>query len=119
MAVRNNTYMRYNLDSAGAGVALTQGVHTECSYSVQDTSANGPTEISAGPAILYGVFVNTVLSAHTVIFKDAATSVITLPASLAAGTFVNFSNGIRFETSLQIDPDDSSTGNVTVFYKPL
>ena len=104
--------------STGALAEATLGVHPECLMSVQDTSGNGPTTIHDGPALLFGVFVNTVLSAHTVVFKDGTTAKITLPASLAAGTSTNC-YGARFETSLVIDPDDSSTGNVTVFYRPI
>lgn len=104
--------------ASGALTDGTRGTHEEYLYSVQDTSTNGPTAVYNGPALLAGVFVNTVLSAHTVIFKDGTTAVITLPASLAAGTLVRFPP-IRFESSLNIDPDDSSTGNVTVIYKPL
>lgn len=93
-------------------------VGPEFLYSVQDTSANGPTAICSGPALVRGVYVNTVLSAHTVILKDGTTSVITLPASLAAGSFIPLGD-VFFRTSLNIDPDDSSTGNVTVIYKPI
>ena len=92
--------------------------HSECLMSVHDTSANGPTVIHNGPALLFGVYVNTVLSAHTELFKDNTTTKITLPASLAAGSERCF-YGARFETSLVIDPDDSSTGDVTVFYRPI
>jgi|TARA_R110000823_G_scaffold281365_1_gene399601 hypothetical protein len=87
-------------------------------YSVQDTSTDGPTAIYASPCLLRGVYVNTALSAHTVIFKDNTTAVITLPASLAAGTYVPLGD-IRIESSLNIDPNDSSTGNLTVVYKPF
>jgi len=64
------------------------------------------------------LYVNTVLSAHTVILADAATSVITLPATMAAGTYLPFP-AIRFETSLQCNPDDSSTGNITILWRPI
>jgi hypothetical protein len=93
-------------------------VHDECEYSVQNTATNGPTSIHAGPALLMGVYVNTVLSAHTVVLADATTAIVTLPASLAAGTMVSFP-GLRFETSLNIDPDDSSTGNLTIMYRKV
>jgi len=93
-------------------------IHDESEYSIQDTSTNGPTSIVAGPALLLGVYVNTVLSAHTVIIADATTAIVTLPASLAAGTMINFP-GLRFETSLNIDPNDSSTGNLTVIYRKV
>jgi len=115
---RIGTFMHSVPQSDGTANAATLGVHGEWLYSVQDTSTNGPTAISAVPALLCGVYVNTVLSAHTVIFKDNTTAIITLPASLSAGTLLRFPP-IRFETSLNIDPDDTSTGNVTVIYKPL
>lgn len=93
-------------------------VHDECEHSVQDTSTNGPTAIHAAPALLMGVYVNTVLSAHTVIIADATTAVVTLPASLSAGTMIPFP-GLRFETSLNIDPNDASTGNLTIMYRKI
>ena len=104
--------------TTGGSAAGTLAVHPECLMSVQDTSNNGPTTIYDGPALLFGVYVNTVLSAHTVIFKDDTTAKITLPASLAAGSERDM-HGARFETSLVIDPDDASSGNLTVFYRPL
>ena len=93
-------------------------VHDECEYSIQDTSVNGPTEIHGEPTLLMGVYVNTVLSAATVILADATTAIVTLPASLAAGTLLTFP-GLRFETSLNIDPDDASTGNLTIMYRKV
>ena len=65
-----------------------------------------------------GVYVNTVLSAHTVVLADATNAIVTLPASLAAGTMVRFP-GLRFETSLNIDPNDSSTGNLTIMFRKV
>jgi hypothetical protein len=104
--------------SGAAAQDATLGVHNEGYYSVQNTATDGPTAIYAGPALLLGVYINTTLSAHTVILADASTTVVTIPASLAAGTSILYP-GIRFETSLQIDPDNSSTGNLTVVYRPL
>jgi hypothetical protein len=98
----------------------TEGVHLECKYATPiDLSTDASTTVSSVPALLVGVYVNTVLSAHVVEIKDNATTIITLPASLAAGTFLNFAVGIRFETSLVVDPNDSSTGNITILYKTL
>lgn len=118
MAGRTQTKVSSVLTSVtGAMNDATDGVHHECTYAVVDTSTDSTT-VYSGPCIVVGIFVNTVLSAHTVILKDNATSVITLPASLAAGTNIVLP-GIRFETSLVVDPDNSSTGNITVMYKPL
>ena len=115
---RTRTWMHYNNSADGTVNDATLGIHPECLMSVQDTSGNGPTTIHDGPAVVFGVYVNTVLSAHTVVFKDGTVAKLTLPASLAAGSERCF-YGARFDTSLVIDPDDSSTGNVTVFYRPL
>ena len=116
---RTATWANYIPSSTqGPSADATLAIHPECLMSVQDTSNNGPTTIHDGPALLFGVYVNTVLSAHTVVFKDGTTAKVTLPASLAAGSERDM-HGARFETSLVIDPDDASTGNVTVFYRPL
>ncbi len=62
-----------------------------------DTSTNS-TEVYGSPAILRGIYVNTVLSAHTVVIKNNTTAVFTLPASLAAGTYVPCGD-VTFTTS--------------------
>src|SRR5688572_9387863 len=102
---------------SGALNDATDAVHTECLYATNDVSTDSTT-IYNGPALLFGIYVNTVLSAHTVVIQDNATAVITLPASLAAGTNLAFP-GIRFETSLVCNPNDSSTGNITIMYRPI
>jgi hypothetical protein len=102
----------------GASSPATLGVHSESYYSVQDTSTDGPTTIYDGPCVLVGVYVNTALNANTVVLKDSSTSVVTIPASSAAGTSILYPS-IRFESSLVIDPHDSSTGSLTVAYRPL
>ena len=89
----------------------------EYKYGVVDTSVNSTT-VSTKPALLKAVYVNTVLSAHTVVIKDDTTAVFTLPASSSAGDKFDFED-TRFETSLVVDPDDSSTGNITLMYRDL
>lgn len=90
---------------------------SEYSYGVVDLSVNSTT-VSSKPALLVGVYVNTVLSAHACLIKDDTTSVLTLIASLAAGTMLDIPP-TKFETSLVVDPDDSATGNITLFYRDL
>ena len=102
--------------SGGVGEA-SRLAHTETLYKVVDVSDNSTT-VYNGPALLMGVYVNTVLSAHTCPITDASTTVITLPASWAAGSMQTFP-GIRFETSLIVDANDSGTGNITIAYRPL
>lgn len=87
-------------------------------YSVQDTSSNGPTTILGVPALVNAVYINTALSAHTVVLKDGSSSVYTIPANATAGNKYGF-GPTRFETSLVIDPDDASTGSVTIEYRDL
>jgi hypothetical protein len=67
---------------------------------------------------LYGIYVNTVLSAHVCPIADGTTTVVSLVASAAAGTSILYP-GIRFNTSLIVDPDNSATGSITVAYRPV
>lgn len=90
---------------------------TEWKKAVIDTS-NNTTTIILVPALVKGVYINTALSAHTVNIEDGTEASFVIPASAAAGNFYDF-DATRFETSLIIDPDDSSTGNITVLYKDL
>jgi len=89
-------------------------------YQVVDLSVDAGVTIP-GPVLLKGVYVNTVMSAHTVLLKDGATTVFTLPASLAAGSERNFGSrdGVEFLTSIVVTPNVSSTGNITIAYRPL
>jgi len=80
--------------------------------------ADDSTTVYTGPCMLYGVYINTVLSAHALPIKDGTTTVVTIPASAAAGAHYPIP-GIRFETSLIVDPDNSATGDVVVAYRPV
>ena len=97
-------------------VAITGGqLGSPVTYSVVDTSNNTVTVLNA-PGYVYGVFVNTALSAHTVVVKDATAAIATIPASAAAGASYNLF-GVYCATSIVVDPDDSSTGSITVIYR--
>lgn len=95
----------------------TRAVHNECVYAVVDVSVD-TTTVYNGPAILFGVYVNTALSAQALPIQDGSTTVVSIAASAAVGTNITFP-GIRFETSLIVNPNDSATGSVTVAYRPL
>ncbi|KKL18287.1 hypothetical protein LCGC14_2477020 [marine sediment metagenome] len=97
------------------GTRFAQLVHTECEYAVVPV-ADDTTTVFTGPCILYGVYVNTVLSAQVLPIKDGTVTVVSLVASAAAGTSILYP-GIRFDTSLIVDPDDSATGSVTVAFR--
>lgn len=119
MAGRSQTVSEQITDRAGTSRDASRVTHSECVYAKIDLSTDASTTVSANPALLFGVYVSTVLSAHTVDIEDGSTGVITLPASLAAGTNLHWPNGIRFETSLIVNPNDSSTGVIIVLYRPL
>jgi len=89
----------------------------EFKYAVVDTSDNSTT-VSTRNSMLRGVYINTSLSAHTVVIKDGTTSVFTIPASSFAGQFIPFGD-VVFTGGIVVDPDDSSTGSITVVYKPV
>ena len=91
--------------------------HMQSEYSVVDVSDNSTT-VYTGQSVVYGVYVNTVLSAHSLPIKDGTTTVVTLAASSAVGTYIVLP-GVRFDTSLIVDPNDSATGSVTVFYRTV
>ena len=94
-----------------------QLVQTQNDYAVVNV-ADDITTVYTGPVMLYGIYVNTVLSTHVLPIQDGTTAVITLPIDLAAGTNLGFP-GIRFETSLVVDPDNAATGNITVIYRKV
>lgn len=98
----------------GTKMSETKGEFTKA---VVDTSDNSTT-VTTGTIIVRGAWVNTVLSAHVVILKDGTTSIFTIPASTPAGTWLPFGDTV-FNTSLVVDPDDSSSGNITVVYKEI
>lgn len=84
---------------------------------VVDTSTDSTT-VRTGAGIVRGVFINTILSAHTVVIKDDTTAMFTLAASTPAGSWIPFGDA-QFSTSLVVDPHNSSTGSITVVYKEV
>ena len=92
-----------------------QLVHEESEYSVVDLS-DDTTTVFTGPCILTGVYVNTVLSAQACPITDGSTTVVSLVASAAVGTSILYP-GIRFNTSLIVNPDDAATGSITVAFR--
>jgi len=80
--------------------------------------ADDSTTVSAVPALLNAIFINTALSAQPLLIKDGTTTVYTIPASAAAGTRFVF-GPTRFNTSLIVDPDNSGSGSITVEYADL
>lgn len=114
---RTRTWCEHNIQADGSALDASYSTHTECLYSVVNVATDSTT-VYNGPAMLMGVYVNTALSAHDLPITDASTTVVTIPASAAAGAMYNFP-GIRFETSLIVNPNDAATGSITVAYKIL
>ena len=95
-------------------------VHNECLYAAGLTEAADSTVVYNGPCVLYGLWVTAAFSANACPIQDNATAIFAIPASAALGTYYSFPFGIRFETSLIVDPVDVGTGGVvTVFYRPI
>lgn len=92
-------------------------VIAEPKYGVFDVSNNIGT-ISSKAAVVHGVYINTTISAHTILIKNGSTSVFTIPASATAGNYYNF-DMVEFSTNLVVDPDDSATGSIVVIYEDL
>ena len=116
MAQRTATKMEQVANPVTGAIAdATIGVHSECLYSVLDLSGDAGVTIT-GPVIFYGYLVQVALSAHTVAILDGAVTIQTLAASTAVNTKVDFP-GVRFETSLKVTPNASSTGILVLFYK--
>lgn len=70
------------------------------------------------PAIVRGFYVNTTLSAHACNINNGSDTVFIIPASLVAGTVVDFAGeqGVLFDVNLIIDPDNAATGSITIMY---
>lgn len=93
-----------------------QAVHEECEYFTVNVADN-TTTVYDGPALLYGICVNTILSAQVLPILDDTVTVASLAASAAVGTYVKYP-GIRIAKKLIVDPNDAATGSVTIFYRP-
>ena len=120
MASRTATKMEAVLDYATSTVKeATIGVHGEYLYSSAVDLTADSTTVYTGACILAGIYVNAAISAHVTVIKDGTTTVLSLPASAAAGAMYTFP-GIRFNTSLVCDPDDATTtGSLTFVYRPV
>ncbi len=90
-------------------------VYNETEYAVVSVTDDSTT-VFTGPCTLHGVYVNTVLSNHVLPIQDGSTTVVSIAALAAAGTNTTFP-GIRFETSLIVNPNAAATGSVTVAFR--
>jgi hypothetical protein len=93
-------------------------VQMECDYLVVDVATDSTT-VYTGPCIYYGAAVTTVLSAHALPIQDGSNVIDSFAASSAVGTVHAWTHGVRCSTGILVDPDNSGTGRITVFYRPL
>ena len=87
-------------------------------YKLVDLAPNGPTTVYASPCLFRGATVTTAMSAHDILITDDSVNVAALPASSAVGAYVPGFDA-RIETKLTVEPNASSTGVITVVYKPF
>lgn len=89
----------------------------EWNYANVDLSGGDNTAVSY-PALVKSVYVNSDLSAHACPIKDGSNSVITLKASLSAGSNIDLF-GIQYNEHVLVNPDASATGDITILFKRL
>lgn len=89
-----------------------------CTITEVDLATDADVVVTASPCVLLGVYVNTVFSAHAVNLIDDVTTKLILPASLAAGTKIDFPSA-TFATNLSINSNDAATGKLVVFWRAL
>ena len=87
-----------------------------CNATLVDVGDN-TTTVFTGAGKVLGYNVETVLSAHNNLICDASTTLNVTTVSLAKGTNVIFpTGGIKFNTSLIVDADDSATGKIIIYW---
>lgn len=91
---------------------------SEWRYASVDVSNNIFT-ITAVPTLVHGGIVTVGLSNHTLPIKDGTNTVLVIEANATENTKIQIDDGVRFEQSLIVDPDDAATGRITIFYKIL
>ena len=94
-------------------------VHEECEFTVVDMTTNVVT-LNTGPTLLMFIHVNIILSANACDIENiSGTPAITLAASLAAGTHLEF-HGARFEDALIVNPADAAaSGQIIVGWRKV
>jgi hypothetical protein len=100
----------------GAAASIDRG--NEWTHTIVDLSTDAANAVSGGlPAVLGGIYVDTVLSAHACPILNNATTVFSLVASLAAGSQITWCEGMIFSTSLVVNSNDAATGTIVVKWR--
>lgn len=83
-----------------------------------DLSGNTSTTVYPGKCLCGGVWVEVTIGTAAATLDDDTTTRATLPVALPIGGTPGFKPTI-FNTSLIVNPADSSTGTIRVWYRPL
>ena len=101
---RTATWSEYIPLTNGGSANATKAIHPECIYAVVNVADNSTT-VSAIPALLFGVYVNTALSAHVLKLQDNTTAALAVADATEA-------NPIQVTTSV---PHGLVSGNTVDF----
>ena len=86
-----------------------------CNVTEVDLATDADVEVTDSSAVLLGVHVIVVMSAHVALLKDSTGTVITLPASTAVGRIDTHS--AAFVDDITVESDNSATGKLLVFWR--
>ena len=88
-------------------------------HSTKVDLSDDTTTVLSTSAIVKGIYINTVMSAHACSISNGSNVLLVIPASSAAGLVIDFAGeqGMLFDTSLIVDPDNAATGSLTILYK--
>lgn len=92
---------------------------TTATLTIVDVSEDNDVVVTASPAVVYGYYIDTVLSAAAVIIKDNETAKVTIPASAAAGTSITLAAPVEFATNIKVESADAATGKVAVLWRAV
>ena len=84
---------------------------------IVDVSNDNDVVVTDSPAVVYGYYIDTVLSAQAVIIKDNEVVKVTIPASAAAGTSITLAAPISCATNIKVESNDAATGKVGVIWR--
>lgn len=90
----------------------------ECGMSAEiDLSGNTSTTVYDGPAILCGYTLSVTIGTAAATIDDNTTAKVTIPVSFPVNYYGPM--GKIFETSLIVNPADTSTGTLQLDYRPM
>ena len=81
--------------------------------------SNGTVTLLTTQSLVKGIYVDSVMSAHSVEIANGSETLLIIPASLAAATVLDFAGeqGVVFDNNVIIKPNGSATGKITIMYQ--